>query len=328
MNGSYGTATEGHPDDSTTDTGTRTPPITEQTILITGGAGFIGSHIAETLAADNDVRIFDNLSGGDESYVPDDAELVQGDLRDESALDWATADADVIFHQAGLVSVDQSVDDPIRSHRTNATATVELLDRAREEDARIVVASSCAIYGDPKTTPITEDAPTTPNSPYAVDKLAVDHYTRTYADLYDLDAVALRYFNVYGPRQSGGEYSGVISAFLRQARAGEPITVHGDGEQTRDFVHVSDVVQANLAAATTEHTGRAYNVGTGTSTSIRELAELIRDAVGSDSEIVHTDARPGDVRHSEADLRQARAFLDYEPTVALGEGLTALAGEE
>ena len=307
-----------------TGSNTDDPSISDKTVLVTGGAGFIGSHIAEALVADNDLRVLDNLSSGRREQVPDDAELVQGDLRDESALDWATADVDVIFYQAGLVSVDRSVDEPVRSHRTNATATVELLERARRENARIVVASSCAIYGDPELTPVPEDAAKTPKSPYAIDKLALDQYTRAFADLYDLDAVPLRYFNVYGPGQTAGEYSGVISAFIEQARAGEPITVHGDGEQTRDFVHVSDVVDANLAAATTDHTGRAYNIGTGTSTSIRELAELIRRTVGSESEIVHTDARPGDVRRSEAAIGRAREDLHYEPTVPLDEGIAAL----
>ena len=321
MNGSHNTTSR---DFEMAETSAARSSITNRTVLVTGGAGFIGGHIAARLAGDNDVRILDDLSTGSTDRLPDEVEFVQGDLRDSSALDWATDGVDVIFHQAGLVSVDESVEEPVRSHRTNATATVELLERARREDARIVVASSCAIYGDPEHTPSAEDAPKHPKSPYAVDKLAIDHYTRTFAELYDLDAVPLRYFNVYGPGQTGGEYSGVITAFLEQARAGGPITVHGDGEQTRDFVHVSDVVDANLAAATTEHTGRAYNVGTGTSTSIRELAELVRDVVGSRSEIVHRTARQGDVRHSEANLARAREFLEYEPTISLGDGLTDL----
>lgn len=298
--------------------------ITDRTVLVTGGAGFVGSHLADALAVDNDVRVLDDCSTGDPARVPDDAEFVQGDLRDADALDWATADVDVIFHQAGVVSVDESIADPVRSHRVNATATVELLDRARREDARVVVASSCAIYGDPSETPIAEDAPKRPKSPYAVDKLAIDQYSLTFTELYDLDAVPLRYFNVYGPGQTSGAYSGVMRAFLAQARAGEPITIHGDGEQTRDFVHVSDVVDANLAAATTDHTGRAYNVGTGRKTSIRELAELVRETVGTESKIVHRDPREGDVRHSEADLGRAAEFLGYEPTVELEDGLGEL----
>ncbi|WP_238477079.1 NAD-dependent epimerase/dehydratase family protein [Natranaeroarchaeum sulfidigenes] len=320
MDGSHDTSSRASPSTE----GTPPSVIDDRTVLVTGGAGFIGGHIAARLAAENDVRVLDNLSTGSTDHLPAEVEFVQGDLRDSSALDWATDGVDVIFHQAGLVSVDESIEEPVRSHRTNATATVELLERARQEDARIVVASSCAIYGDPEQTPIAEDAPKRPKSPYAVDKLAIDQYTRTFAELYDIDAIPLRYFNVYGPGQTGGEYSGVITAFLEQARSGEPITVHGDGEQTRDFVHVSDVVDANLAAATTDHTGRAYNVGTGTSTSIRKLAELVRDVVGSRSEIVHRDARQGDVRHSEADLSRARELLKYEPTISLENGLAEL----
>jgi len=163
------------------------------------------------------------------------------------------------------------------------TATLSILEAARREDARVVVASSVAIYGDPVDVPIHEEDAKAPTSPYGVDKLAIDHYVRLYNDLYGLETVALRYFNVYGPRQSAGEYSGVVSTFLEQARSGQPITVEGEGDQTRDFVHVSDVVRANLAAAATDNVGRAYNVGTGDSITILGLAELIRDVTGSAS---------------------------------------------
>ena len=307
--------------------GRRSSPLRDETVLITGGAGFVGGHIADALVADNDVRILDDLSTGDRETVPQDAELIEGDIRDGDALDAAMEGVDVVFHQAALVSVARSIEEPTRSNRINAAATVELLERAREEDARVVAASSAAIYGDPESVPVSEEDRKTPSSPYAIDKLSLDHYVRTYADLYDLDTVALRYFNIYGPGQQAGDYSGVISVFLDQARSGEPITVHGDGEQTRDFVHISDVVDANLAAATTEHTGRAYNVGTGSSTSIRELAETIRDVVGSDSEIVHTDPRPGDVRHSCADISRAREELGFDPTTSLEDGLATLVEE-
>jgi len=300
------------------------PELSGRTVLVTGGAGFVGSHLVETLVDDNEVRVLDDLSAGRAEHVPPGVELIEGDVRDRDVLGWAMSDVDVVFHEAGLVSVDRSVEVPAESHETNVAATVNLLDRAREEDARVVLASSCAIYGDPDSVPVSETDATTPTSPYAVDKLAIDHYARTYDDLYDVDVVPLRYFNIYGPRQAGGDYSGVVKAFLDQARAGEPITVHGDGEQTRDFVHVSDVVQANLAAATTDETGRAFNVGTGQSTSIRRLAEAIRDAVGSDSEIVHTDPRAADVGHSRADVTRAREELGFEATVSLEDGLRTL----
>jgi len=298
--------------------------LSGRTVLVTGGAGFVGSHLVDALADDNEVRVLDDLSAGRGERVPPGVELIEGDIRDPDVLGWAMSDVDVVFHEAGLVSVDLSVEAPAKSHETNVAATVDLLDRAREEDARVVLASSCAIYGNPESVPVAEEDAKTPTSPYAVDKLAIDHYARTYDELYDLDAVALRYFNIYGPRQAGGDYSGVVKAFFDQARAGEPITVHGDGEQTRDFIHVDDVVRANLAAATTDETGRAFNVGTGRSTSIRRLAEAIRDAVGSDSEIVHTDPRAADVRHSRADVTRAREELGFEATVSLEDGLATL----
>jgi UDP-glucose 4-epimerase len=182
------------------------------------------------------------------------------------------------------------------------------------------------VYGDPEAVPVGETAPLEPASPYGLNKLALDHYLRLYHELYGLPTVALRYFNVYGPRSAGGPYAGVISVFLDQARGGRDITVDGDGTQTRDFVHVDDVVRANLLAATTDAVGEAYNVGRGEATTIRELAERVREVVGSDSTIVHTDPRPGDIDHSTADLSRARSGLGYEPSVPLEEGLRSLAG--
>jgi UDP-glucose 4-epimerase len=199
-----------------------------------------------------------------------------------------------------------------------------LLEHARAEGARVVLSSSAAIYGQPDDVPVKETQSKNPESPYGADKLALDTYARLYYDLYGLETVALRYFNVYGPRQTAGDYSGVISIFLDQAKAGEPITVEGDGEQTRDFVYVDDIVQANLAAGTTEAVGEAYNVGTGESISINELAHEIRAAAGSSSEIVHVDARSGDVRDSRADIAHIRENLGYEPTSTLEEGLASL----
>jgi UDP-glucose 4-epimerase len=294
---------------------------TDQTVLVTGGAGFIGSHIARALVEDNDVRVLDNLSSGAREKIPEGATLLEGDLRDDETLARATDGVDLIFHEAALVSVQGSVEDPLTSHEINATATLKLLEAARDEDARVVLASSAAIYGHPESVPVEESDPKTPTSPYGVEKLALDHYARQYHELYGLDTVALRYFNVYGPGQTAGDYSGVISIFCDQALRDEPITVHGDGGQTRDFVFIDDVVQANLAAATTDRVGTAYNVGTGRTNTIGELAETIVSAVGSESEITYTDGRDGDIRHSEADISAIRSDLDYEPTVSLREGL-------
>ena len=299
-----------------------------RTVLVTGGAGFIGSHVAEALVPDNDVRVLDDLSTGDPSRVPDGARMIRGDVRDRGVLARAMSDVDVVFHQAAMVSVERSVEDPTESQGINAAATLDLLEVARNVGARVVIASSAAIYGHPDSVPVDESEPKEPASPYGVDKLAADHYARLYADLYGLPTVALRYFNVYGSGHSGGSYSGVIDVFTEQARAGRPITVHGDGSQTRDFVHVSDVVAANLLAATTDHVGEAFNVGTGRSVTIRELAELVRAAVGSDSEIVHTDPRAGDVDRSRADVSKARDRLGFSPTTDVEEGIRSLVGPE
>jgi len=183
------------------------------------------------------------------------------------------------------------------------------------------LASSAAIYGHPEQIPIKETDSKTPTSPYGLDKLSVDHYAKQYHDLYDLETAALRYFNVFGPGQTAGDYSGVISIFCEQTINDDPLTIHGDGKQRRDFVFIDDIVQANLRAATTDHAGEAYNVGTGTSVSIRELAETIVDVTDSNSDIVHTEGRDGDIRHSEADITAIQTALDYEPTVSLREGL-------
>ncbi|MFB6105950.1 MAG: NAD-dependent epimerase/dehydratase family protein [Halobacteriaceae archaeon] len=301
------------------------PHLAGETVLVTGGAGFIGSHIASALVADNEVRVLDDLSAGDRSRVPAGATLYDGDVRDQAALREAVDGVDVVFHEAARVSVSDSVEAPSETNSVNLTGTLRVLEAARREDARVVFASSAAIYGEPTAVPIPEDEPTDPTSPYGVQKLAGDHYVRLYHDLFGLDTVALRYFNVYGPGQgSGGDYSGVITVFVRQAVAGGPITVHGDGTQTRDFVHVSDVVQANLLAATTPHVGEAYNVASGQAITIRRLAETVSDVVDSDAEVVFEEPRQGDIDASEADIGKARRQLGYDPQRGLAEGLADL----
>lgn len=293
----------------------------DQQILITGGAGFIGSHLTRQLAADNDVRVFDILTSGQKPTVPDDVDLIEADIRSQSAVTTALQGVDLVFHEAALVSVDASVEAPQESHENNVEGTINVLEAARQHDARVVLASSAAIYGHPESIPVTEQQAKTPTTPYGLDKLTCDHYARLYNELYGLETVALRYFNVYGPGQTGGDYAGVISIFIERALADDPITVHGDGEQTRDFVFVDDIVAANRLAAETTATGESFNVGTGSSITIRELAERIRELSDSDSEIVHTEAREGDVRHSQADITNASAQLGYEPTVSIEEGL-------
>ncbi|SEV81761.1 NAD-dependent epimerase/dehydratase family protein [Natrinema salifodinae] len=296
------------------------PSISGIRILVTGGAGFIGSNIASALVDENEVRVLDNLSSGSRSNVPADATFIEGDIRDDEALDRATADVDLIFHQAALISVEESVRNPERTHDINVTGTVKLLERAREESARFVFASSAAVYGHPESVPIAEDAPTEPTSPYGLSKLAAERYVRLYAELYDLSAVALRYFNAYGSGQLDSDYSAVISVFVDQATNAEPITVDGDGSQTRDFVHITDIVQANLLAARSEETG-VFNVGTGESVSILDLAEIVRDVTDSESEITHTEARSGDIDRSRASISTIESSLGFEPSVSLKNGL-------
>jgi len=295
--------------------------LRDQRILVTGGAGFVGSRLAARLCQDNDVVVLDSLVGGDREAVPSEAEFIEGDIRDESAVADAMAGVDCVFHEAALVSVDRSVEVPTESHDNNVEGTLTILEAARSRDTRVVLASSAAIYGHPTEVPITEDHPMEPTSPYGLDKLACDHYARLYHDRYGMDTVALRYFNAYGPGQTGGDYAGVISIFIEQALAGDDITVEGDGEQTRDFVYIDDIVDANLAAAGTAAVGAGYNIGTAESVTIRELAELIQDITDTDSDIVHVEAREGDIDHSRAAVSKAEEHLDFEAAVPLREGL-------
>ncbi|MFB6188227.1 MAG: NAD-dependent epimerase/dehydratase family protein, partial [Halobacteriaceae archaeon] len=246
---------------------------------------------------------------------------IEGDIRDQHTVERAMDDVDVVFHEAAKVSVEDSIQRPLDSHAVNATGTLRFLEAARNVDARVVAASSAAIYGHPTETPIPESEPKTPTSPYGIQKLALDHYLQQYTELYGLPTVALRYFNVFGPRQQGGDYSGVISIFKKQVKNGDPITVDGDGGQTRDFIHVSDVVRANLRTATADVAGEAFNIGTGTSISIRELAETVNQLTDGNSEIQHRDPRSGDIRHSEAEISKARSELGFRPRVSVKEGL-------
>lgn len=291
-----------------------------ETVLVTGGAGFVGSHLASALADACDLRVIDDLSDGRRERVPEQATFVHGDVRETGALVPAADGVDTIFHQAGLVSVPESLERPVESHERNVDGTLAVLEAARRNDARVVFASSVAIYGAPETVPIAEDEPTDPTSPYGVDKLAADHYVRLYHDRYDLETVTLRYFNVYGP----GQDAGVINAFRDKARAGQPLVVDGDGKQRRDFVHVEDVVRANLAAATTDAVGEAFNIGTGDSIRIEDLAAMVRELTGADVPIEHTEPRPGEIRNSRADPTRSRERLGFEAAVSLEAGLEDL----
>jgi UDP-glucose 4-epimerase len=297
-----------------------------QSVLVTGGAGFIGGHLAARLADRCDVTVLDDLSTGDREVVPDGARFVRGDVCDPATVEEAVDGADVVFHHAAMADVGRTIEAPVDGHRRNATGTVLVLDAARRADARVVFASSAAVYGQPDSLPIHETDPTSPTSPYGIDKLAADGYTRTYAEQYGLPTVALRYFNVYGPAPAGVGSRGVVRAFLDRALAGEPLTLHGGGDQTRDFVHVRDVLDATLRAAVTDATGRAYNVGTGERTTVRGVAEAVLAATGADSELVHRPPRDGDIRHSCADIGRARETLGFEPAYGFREGIRTMVG--
>lgn len=298
--------------------------ICDRTILVTGGAGFIGSHIADALAVQNDVRILDNFSAGKEQNLPADTTLIRGDLGNNEVLESAMNDVDIVFHKAALISVARSIREPITTTRINVESTVRLLEHARQADARVVFASSAAVYGQPDHIPISESHQTRPTSPYGISKLSAEQYLRVYAERYGLPTISLRYFNVYGPRQTGGDYSGVISVFMDQACDGKPLTVHGNGEQTRDFIHVYDVVKANMLAATSDTTGIAYNVGTGQSVTIAELANYVKNVTGSDSRIEYGEPRVSDIKQSCADTTAIQNELGFESTITLEEGLSSL----
>ncbi|WP_256300985.1 NAD-dependent epimerase/dehydratase family protein [Haloarchaeobius salinus] len=298
-----------------------TAALADATVLVTGGAGFIGQRLVEVLAPVADTRVLDHRANGHGTVLPDQVAVLDGDVTESADLAAAMAGVDVVFHLAACSSVPATLEQPTRSLDVNAVGTAAVLDRARRQDARVVVASSAAVYGRPTETPIPEDAPLRPRSPYGIGKLAADRYARRYEDWYDVPAVALRFFNVYGP----GQRNGVLATFLSRAREGEPLVIHGDGTQTRDFVHVDDVVRSMLAAATTDATGEAFNVGTGETTTVRELARLVQETVPGGVDVLHDDPRPADIEHSCADVRKAREELGFEAEVALEAGLRRLA---
>ncbi len=299
-------------------------------VLVTGGAGFIGSHLVEALLLRGDrVRVLDNFSTGKRANlaaVTADIELIEGDLRDGAAVTRAVAGVERIFHQGALPSVPRSIDDPATTNAVNLNGTLSLLLAAREAGVgRVVLASSSSVYGDSPSLPKVESMATSPRSPYAISKLAAEQYAGVFAVLYPLETVSLRYFNVFGPRQDpSSHYSGVIALFCRAALHDEPCTIYGDGQQSRDFTYVSDVVQANLlAAASRAANGMSFNIACGRQTSLVELIAMLSELRGSPLRVQHQKARPGDVRHSLAEIALARRVLGYAPEVALRAGLAS-----
>lgn len=296
--------------------------------LVTGGAGFIGSHIAQALvAAGESVRVFDNFATGTEAnlrVLGGRAEIVRGDLRDLDAVRAAVAGAEVVFHQAALASVARSVQDPVTTLETNVNGTQHVLLAAREAGVRrVVYASSSSVYGNTPTLPKQEAMPTHPLSPYAVQKLTGELLCGVYTRLFGLETVALRYFNVFGPRQDpASEYAAVIPRFLCALLEGKPPIIFGDGEQTRDFTYVANVVQANLLAAhAPEAVGHAINIGCGARVSLLEMLRGAGELLGVSVQAEHRAPRAGDVRDSLADITLARQVLGYAPAVPFGEGL-------
>lgn len=296
--------------------------------LVTGGAGFIGSHLVEGLVeAGTRVTVLDNLSTGHRrniDHLGDRIDFVQGDIRDAGLLNQVIEGCEVVFHQAAVVSVSQSVEDPAHSCEVNDLGTVRVLDTCRRNGVRrVVLASSSAVYGDDPHLPKTETMTPRPLSPYAVQKLTGEWYASVAGRLYGLETVCLRYFNVFGPRQDpSSPYSGVISIFMTRAAEGRPPVIYGDGNQTRDFVHVKDVVRANLLAGTqAAAVGQVFNVGTGVSIRIAELWSLIGDLAGAKIDPIFGPSRAGDIRHSVSDINRIGKSLGFDPRVALRQGL-------
>jgi len=301
----------------------------EETYLVTGGAGFIGSHLVDALLARGDrVRVLDNFSTGRRVNLPprEGLELLEGDIRDAETCRRAVSRCDGVFHQAALGSVPRSVADPATTHAVNATGTLNVFLAAKEAGIRrVVYASSSSVYGDDANLPKREERVGLPLSPYAASKRSSELAAAAFARCYAMELVGLRYFNVYGPRQDpDSPYAAVIPLFIRSALSGEAAVIHGDGEQTRDFTFVSDIVTANVAAMERD-TGASpvFNIGAGGRTSVNELWETICGIVGTRRQARHGSPRPGDVRDSLADISRARAVLGYEPCYRIRDGLAA-----
>ena len=296
--------------------------------LVTGGGGFIGSHLVRRLLRDGArVRVLDNFATGRRSNlaeVLDEVELIEGDLQSYERVHNAVRGCEVAFHLGALPSVPRSIQDPLTSNATNVIGTLNVLLAARDEGLRRVVhASSSSLYGASRELPKQEQMPALPIAPYAVSKLAAEGYCRAFHEVYGLETVALRYFNVFGPGQDPqSQYAAVIPNFIVAALEGRSPLIHGDGEQSRDFTYVDNAVDANLLAASAPGAaGEAFNVACGERTTLNAIVARIADLCGHEVEAVHDDARPGDVRHSLADIGKAREILGYEPQVGFEEGL-------
>jgi nucleoside-diphosphate-sugar epimerase len=295
--------------------------------LVTGGAGFIGSHLAEELVRrGHTVRVVDNLATGKRqnlAHLPA-VDFLQGDLADLDVARRAVDGVDYVLHQAAIPSVPRSVQDPITSNRANIDASLNVLVAARDAGVkRVVYAGSSSAYGNTPTLPKVETMPTAPLSPYALQKLVAEQYCQMFTALYGLETVTTRYFNVFGPRQDpSSPYSGVISLFISALCEGRQPKIYGDGEHTRDFTYIANVVDGVLRAATAEGaSGEVINVAVGGRISLNHLFKTVRDLVGATVEPIYAEPRPGDVKDSQADISKARRLLGYEPAVSFEEGL-------
>jgi UDP-glucose 4-epimerase len=295
-------------------------------VLVTGGAGFIGSHLVDALvAAGNRVRVLDDLSNGRRENVHPDAELLEGSLADPDAVTRAVGGTELVFHLGALGAVSRSVADPLTTDRVNVHGTLSVLSKACDAGVRrVVFASSSSVYGGAEIIPTPESAPLRPRSPYAVSKLAGEWYTRSFPELFPIETVALRYFNVFGPRQRpDAAYAAVIPLFAAALRDGKRPVVYGDGLTTRDFTYVSDVAAANLAAAAAPSSvsGGVYNIAPGASSSLMDLLDVLGHLLGHAPDPIFEDPRPGDVSRSCADASAATRDLGWKPSVTLADGL-------
>ena len=297
-------------------------------VLVTGGAGFIGSNLVEALLErGDDVRVLDNFSTGSRrnlAALGRDVEVVEGDLRSYERVHTAVRGVEVVFHQGALGSVPRSVQDPLTSTAVNVEGTLNVLLAARDEGIRrVVAASSSSVYGDGGTFPRVETQSPNPLSPYAVAKLAAERFCVSFSRVYGLETVALRYFNVFGPRQDPtSQYAAVVPKFITMALASEPPTIFGDGNQTRDFTYVANVVDGVLRAChAAGASGEVINVATSGRISINQLFRTLREIIGAKVEPKYEPSRPGDVQDSQADISKARRLLGYEPLVTFEEGL-------
>jgi UDP-glucose 4-epimerase len=296
--------------------------------LVTGGAGFIGSHIVRRLVADGAaVRVVDDLATGRLERLEgliSSIEWIMGDLADPRVSDSVVAGVDTVVHQAAIPSVQRSIRDPVATNRANVTGTLNLLESSRKAGVRrFVYAASSSVYGDTEVLPKTEQMAANPLSPYALQKFVGERYCKLYYELYGLETVSLRYFNVFGPGQDPhSEYSAVIPKFTSKLLVNEPLTVYGDGEQSRDFTYVENVVDANLLAMTAPAVaGNVCNVGCGARITLNQLIQLLQAMIGVQATVKYIAPKTGDVRHSLADISAARRILGYEPRILIEEGL-------